>query len=64
MACPWNINSNDEPDEETGMIVCRCDECHRYADLYCERDFRTGSLMVSVMTCRTKGGPVGTREVA
>lgn len=62
MACPWNLDTSDEPDPETGMIVCCCRECGRYADLRCDRDFRTGALIVSVMTCRDKGGSLPTRK--
>lgn len=62
MACAWNLNTSEEPDENTGTIVCRCYDCGRYADLDCHRDFRTGRLVVSVLTCREKGGPLATRE--
>jgi hypothetical protein len=63
MACPWNLGIGD-PDQETGTIVCRCVTCDRYADLPCERDFQTGTLIVSVMACVAKGGPLATREKA
>jgi hypothetical protein len=64
MACNWNLNTSDEPAPETSTIVCQCEDCGRYADLQCERDFRTGALSVSVMTCKEKGGGWPTREAA
>lgn len=64
MPCPWNLDLTDEPDPATHTITCLCKECGRYADLDCERDFRTGALVVSVRTCTEKGGLVETRERA
>ncbi len=54
MACPWDISGNLDPHTQT--IQCRCNECGKFADLDCERDFETGALVVQVMTCFAKGG--------
>jgi hypothetical protein len=63
MACPWNLDVTDEPDEGTHTITCVCRECGRYADLDCHRDFTSGALIVSAMTCKDKGGWLATREM-
>jgi hypothetical protein len=55
MACSWDINYSD-PDPETQRVLCRCRECGKYADLECDRDFASGTLIVQVMTCVAKGG--------
>ena len=51
MACPWDVNYSDQPDEDTGTIDCRCESCGRVKALYCDRDFETGQLIVQVETC-------------
>ena len=62
MPCDWNVNYSDKPDLETQTIICRCDECGRFANLPCDRDFETGNLVVQVMTCKEKGGHIETRD--
>lgn len=62
MPCPWNLDTSDTPDPETGQITCRCHECGRYADLDCDRDFETGHLVVQVMTCKAKAGWLPVRD--
>jgi hypothetical protein len=61
MACPWNIDYGD-PDPQTGTVLCRCHECKKFADLYCDRDFATGALVVQVMTCVARGGHQAVRD--
>lgn len=62
MACEWNLDTSDEPDEDTHLLTCCCRECGKYGDLDCERDFRTGKLVVQVRTCFAKGGSFGVRD--
>jgi hypothetical protein len=54
--CEWNIGYSAKPDMETQTVLCKCDECGKFLDLPCHRDFETGALVVQVLTCKARGG--------
>ena len=56
MSCNWNVNIADAQNDSDHTLTCRCNECGKYADLDCDRDFASGQLVVQIMTCVAKGG--------